>query len=410
MSLEANYQRGAQLFDMGRYKDAIPYFNNAIASNIDNYEAKFLLAQSYLQTDDLEKAESLTIELRGSVPNYSGVYYLLSQIYYTKENTNKALEYINEAITLDPHDENYFGYKAFILIYKKDFENALLMANEGLKLNAKSRNCLNARATALTKLNRKEEAKETIETLLNDDPENSFSHANVGWSHLEHNDLPKALLHFKEALKLDPNDNYARNGMLTAVKAKNRVYNLYLRYAFWISNKSEKNQWLYIIGIYLVYRVFVKVLTASGLSILAIPLIVAYLLLALGSWFMEPLSNMLLLFDNYGKYLLDKNSKLSGQILFALLVLALTTFLLSFLIENNYLILISIASLAAILPLSRSPLISKKNNQIMGYAYGALILLVAIIGSIIGYDYGTLLTIIAILFIAYTWLGNLLFS
>jgi tetratricopeptide (TPR) repeat protein len=410
MNFETNFERGLQLFEMGRFKDAIPYLNNALASDTDNFESKFLLAHAYLHIDDIKKAKRLSEELRGANPNYAGIYYLLSKINYLEDDISLALKNIDEAIGLDPYDEDFFGHKAFIFLYKKKFEDALFMADEGLKLNAKSRSCLNARASALTKLKRKEEAKETIENLLNDDPENAYSHANVGWSHLEHNDVKKALVHFKEALKLNPNDEYARNGMLTAVKAKNKVYNLYLRYSFWISNKSEKNQWLYLIGIYLAYRFGVKLLTASGLSILAIPLIILYLLFALGSWIMEPLSNMLLLFDDYGKYLLDEGSKLSGQLLLSLLLLALTCFTLTFFIDNPYLMLVSIAALAAILPLTRSPLVSTKKSQILGYAYGILILLIAIIGGIIGFDYSTLLIAIAILFIAYTWLGNLFFS
>lgn len=410
MGTDGNYERGFQLFEMGRYKDAISYFNASINADVNNFEAKFLLAQCFLQTDDVVKSKALAIELRSTEPNYSGIYFLLSQIFFGEKNIKLALENIDTAIGLDPYNENYYGHKAFILVHNKKFEDALHLANEGLKINAKSRSCLNVRATALTKLNRKKEAKATIETLLNDDPENAYSHANVGWSHLEHNDVPKALTHFKEALKLDPNDSFARDGMLTAVKAKNKIYNLYLRYAFWIGNKSEKNQWMYIIGIYIAYRLSVKLLTATGLSILAIPLIIVYLLVALGSWIMEPLSNMLLLFDKYGKYLLDNNSKLSGRIFFSLLVFALSTFLLNFLIGYEYLVLISISCIAAILPLSRSPLNSNKNSQIISYSYGSIIILVAVVGSIISYDYGTLLLIIAIMFVAYTWLGNLIFN
>ncbi|WP_299522027.1 tetratricopeptide repeat protein [Winogradskyella sp.] len=410
MGSEANFERGLQLFEMGRFKDAIPYLQNALAVDIDNFETKFLLAQSYLQTDKTEQAKTLTLELRSKAPNYSGIYYLLSKIYFLEENMSLALELIDEAISLDPYDEDYFGHKSYIRLHEKKYEEALLLAEEGLKLNAKSIICLNARATALTKLKRKEEARETIENLLNDDPENAYSHANIGWNHLEHNDTSKALTHFKEALKLDPNDDYARNGMITAVKSKNKIYNLYLRYAFWIGNQSQKNQWIFIIGIYLIYRFSLKILTFSGLSILAIPLIIAYLLFALGSWIMEPLSNMILLSDNYGKYLLDKNSRLSGQILFVLLLLSLLSFCINFIFESDYLILFSIASLAAILPLTRSPLSSNKNAQLLGYIYGIVILLIPIIGGIIDYEYGTLLVVIAIMFIAYTWLGNIFFN
>jgi len=406
--MSANFERGAQLFEMGRYKDAIPFLSQSLAENVDNINSKYLIAQCYFMTNDIERALKLALELRSANPGFDEIYFLLSQIYLHKENVKEALSNINTAIESNPQDENYFGQKAYIKLLEKKFEEALNVANEGLRINAKSDFCLNARATALTKLKRTEELEETIENLLQDNPEDSNSHANVGWSYLEKNDVPKALTHFKEALKLNPTSEYARDGMLTGVKAKNSIYNLYLRYAFWIGNKSEKNQWYFIIGIYLAYRFSVKILSASGLAILAIPLIILYLLFALGSWIMEPLSNMILNFDKYGKYLLDDNDKLSGQILFYLLISSLLLFVSYLAFKNNYYLLISISCLAGILPLTRFPLFIKPKVRNINLAYGIIILLIAIIGSFLNYPMETLAITIGFMFIAYTWLGNLI--
>lgn len=407
MSIEANFERGYQLFELGRYKDAIPYFKQSLSANVDNFEAKYFLAQCFYLTNDSDKAKTLALELRSIQPNFSHVYLLLSRIELSEDNLNEALSNIDMAISLNPYDEDQFGQKSYILLQKKKYYQALDMADEGLKINPKSEFCLNARATALTKLNRKEEVKETIDNLLNDNPDNAYSHANVGWSYLENNNAKKALEHFRESLKLYPNSELARSGMLAAIKSKNKVYNLYLQYSFWIGKKSEKNQWFFIIGLYLVYRFSIKILSATGLSIIAVPLLIIYLLFALGSWIMEPLSNMILLFDKFGKYLLDKDDRLSGQIFFGLLLSAILFFSLSFIINNDYFLLISITCLTAILPLSRSPLLISKNGKLFGYTYGILMLLVAIIGTAIGYGFGTLAITIAVMFIAYTWIGNL---
>ncbi len=410
MSIEGNFQRGCQLFELNRFNEAIPFFKNVLSTDIDNFEAKYLLAQSYLHIDEIDNSKELALELRGEAPNFSDVYYLLSQINFHKGQNKEALENIDTAMSLDPYDENYFGHKAYILLDNKEFEEGLKFADEGLKLNAKSRLCLNARATILTKLKRKEEAKETIDNLLNDDPENAFSHANVGWSKLENNNIGDAQNHFREALKLDPNSDYAREGMLTTIKAKNSIYRLYLRYAFWIGNKSDRNQWIYLIGIYLVYRFSVKILSYSGLTILSIPLIIAYLLFALGTWIMDPLSNMILLFDKNGKFLLNKNSKMSGQILFSLLSIALVSYVISFIVDADILLLISIGCLAAILPLTRSPLLINKPSKVFGYSYGILILLIALTGTAFGFSFGSVTLTLAIMFVAYTWLGSLIFN
>lgn len=403
-----NLQRGIQLFENGRYKASIPYFKTSLTKNINNYTAKFLLAQAYFQTDDDEKAYKISIELRNEYPNEPDIYFLLSQIYLNKENEQEALLLINKAITLDPFDENYFGQKAYILLKQKQFEEALLLANEGLKINAKSTFCLNARTTALTKLKRKDEAQQTINSLLFDNPDNANSHANVGWSYLERNDNATALIHFKEALMLDPNIDYARSGMLTALKAKNKLYNLYLSYSFWLSNKSKKNQWVFIIGLYLVFNIAIKILSATNLSIIVIPLLIAYLLFALGGWIMDPLSNMILLFDKYGKYLLNKNDTLSGQLFFALLLSTLLFFIIYLATETNLFILISFASLAAILPLTKGALHETKKKRNVNFIYGSVFFIIALVGTLIGYPYTPIALTIGLLFIGYTWLGNLL--
>jgi len=401
-----NLSRGLQLFELGRYKDAISYFKNAITENPNDFTAKYGLAQSYFQIDNVSKALEIVLELRHEAPNDPDIYFLLSQIYLHEDNIKEAESNIDQAIELNPYNSDFFGQKAYILLNEKQYKAALDFVNQGLEINPKNTFCLNIRATALTKLKRKVAAQSTIENLLQDNPENAYSHANVGWSHLERNDTKTALKHFKEALKLDPNSEFAKSGMLTAMKAKNKIYNLYLRYAFWMTNQSSRNQWIFIIGIYLAYRFGVTALSASGLSVLAIPLIILYLLFALGSWIMDPLSNMILMFDSFGKYLLDKKDKLSGQLMFGLLSSALILFSIYLITKADNFILISIASLAAILPLTRGALTHSKKSKYINFAYGVIIIVIAIIGPIIGYPFSSVLLGVIGLFIAYTWLGS----
>jgi len=401
-----NLERGIQLFEIGRYKEAIPYFKSAISEHIDDYTGKFLLANCFFQINDIDKAFNLTLELRRLEPDDSDIYFLLSQLYLHKGNDKEALLSIDKAIEINPYRENYFGQKSYVYLYQKKYNDALDFANEGLNINPKSTFCLNARATALTKLNRKDEVVDTISDLLNDNPENAYSHANAGWSYLENNDTKKALTHFKQALQLNPNLEYARSGMLTAVKAKNKIYNWYLRYAFWMSNKSQTNQWVFIIGIYLVYRFSVKMLSSTGMTYLAIPLIIAYLLFALGSWIMDPLSNMLLLFDKFGKYLLSKREKLTGQAMFSLLSASLLMFICSLIINAESFVLLSLTFLAAILPITRGFSSENQKPRLINIAYGSIMILIAVGGSIMGMPIETIGLVVGVMFIAYTWIGS----
>ncbi|MDN3665962.1 tetratricopeptide repeat protein [Algibacter miyuki] len=401
-----NLERGIQLFEIGRYKDAISYFQSALSENVNNTTAKYFLAQCLFQTGALDKALNLALDLRRDIPDAAHVYFLLSQLYLHQKKIKEAEENIDKSIALDPYQDTSFGQKAYIELSKKKFEDALKSANEGLRLNPKSNFCLNARTTALTKLNRKDEAKSSIEHLLEDDPEDAHSHANVGWSYLEHNNTKDALNHFKEALSLNPNLEYARSGMLTAIKSKNKVYNLYLRYSFWMNKQSGKNQWIFIIGIYIAYKLSVKLISASGYTFLLIPLIIIYLLFALGSWIMEPLSNMLLILDKYGKYLLDQKEKLSGQVFFALLIGALVMFLCNIATKNDYFTMLSLTCLAAILPLTRGVLANTKKSKIINLAYGGVMIFAAIGLTLFGGTIAQIGITVGVMFIAYTWLSN----
>ena len=252
-----NYLRGIQLFELNRYQDAIGYFKEALQEMPEDFDTIYYISYSYLQLDQIDKAEEIANSLLKIDADNENTYFLLAQISYYLKDLKKAMHHINKAISIYPYEADFFGQKSYIELYTKNYEASLKTANEGLSLDPNNKLCLNARVQALTKLNKKDEAFNSIENLLEKDPENVYSHANVGWSKLENGKTKEALTHFKEALSLDPNYEYAREGMSTALKANNFIYSVYLKYAFWIAKKSSKQQWIFFIGLYFTYKIIV---------------------------------------------------------------------------------------------------------------------------------------------------------
>ena len=401
-----NHQRGVQLFELGRFNEAITYLQQAITESVYNYGSKYYLALCFFNIEDFDKSATILDELLHETPNEGNLFFLKGQIASRKDKSAEALQFVNQSIELDPYEADYFGFKGALLMNNKKFEEALHFVNEGLKLNPKNTACLNLRARLLTKLNRKEEAEQTVENLLFDNAENDYAHANVGWVALENGDTQKALHHFKQALQLNPNMQYAREGMSTALKSKNFIYKWYLKYAFWMGNQSSKNQWIFIIGLFVAYRIGITLLRVSDLTFLVIPLVVLYLLFVLGGWIMESLSNTILLGDSYGKYLLEDNEKYSGYAFGGLAFAGIVSVTVYFILGNELFMLWGFSFFCALLPLPGSFLRTSKKARYIGLAYGIAMICVGLFGIFFTTDIMLLGAIVLGMMVIYTWLYN----
>lgn len=158
-----NHQRGVQLFELGRFQEAITYLTQAVSESVHNYASKYYLALCFFNIQDYDKSSKVLDELLHETPNEGNLFFLKAQIASRRENIYHALQLVNKSIELDPYQADYFGFKGALLMDKKKFEQALHFVNEGLQLDPKNTACLNIRVRLLTKLNRKEEANETVE-------------------------------------------------------------------------------------------------------------------------------------------------------------------------------------------------------------------------------------------------------
>ena len=107
----------------------------------------------------------------------------------------------------------------------------------------------NLRAMALVNLGRKREAAEAMRGTLAKDPQNAFSHANQGWTLLHQGDHAQGLEHFREALRIDPELDWAAAGTVEALKARHLLYRLMLRYFLWMSRLGGRARWGVILGV-----------------------------------------------------------------------------------------------------------------------------------------------------------------
>src|SRR5262249_17996730 len=178
----------------------------------------------------------------------------------------------------------------------------------GLALDPEHVGCTNLRAMALVKLGRNAEAGAALADTLANDPENAFSHANQGWALLHQGQPRQALEHFREALRLEPGLEFARAGILEAIKARNPVYGLMLRYFLWMGRLRRGAHWAVILGLYFVFNCVLGNMADANPAWRpwVMPLQVAYIAFVVLTWIAEPLFNLLLRLDRFGRHALTR--------------------------------------------------------------------------------------------------------
>jgi hypothetical protein len=151
---------------------------------------------------------------------------------------------------------------------------------------------------------------ESVDYALDRAPEDAFSHANQGWNYLHQNRPHQAQEHFREALRLEPNLDYAREGMLEALKARNPIYRVMLAYFLWLGRQSMRFQWVFIIGIFFGGRL-ARSLSQSqpGMNWLWWPLLGLFYAFVYLSWTAQPMFNLLLRFDRFGRHVLSDDQR-----------------------------------------------------------------------------------------------------
>ena len=63
-----------------------------------------------------------------------------------------------------------------------------------------------------------------------------------------HDAPPPADTRVREALRIAPENEYARHGLVEALKARHLVYRMMLAYFLWMARLSSKARWAVVIG------------------------------------------------------------------------------------------------------------------------------------------------------------------
>lgn len=305
--MSAFLERGRLLYQRDYFSEAADQFRQALAQEPNDAEAKSWLALALLGLKEYAEATRLAQEAIHAAPDEELTHYALASVLRERNHLQEALSAIREAVRLAPWDVSNCALEAQIHLDLRDWKACLASAERGLEIDPENIGCNNLRSIALTRLGRKEDASAAMESVLARNPDNAVSHATQGWNHLHGGKIEPALEHFREAMRLNPNDEWARSGIVEAMKARNPFYALMLKYFLWMGSLSGRAQGMIILGGYIGNRMLANFASANpSWAMWVLPIRIAYGVFVLSTWLASPLFNLLLRFDKFGRYALSR--------------------------------------------------------------------------------------------------------
>jgi tetratricopeptide (TPR) repeat protein len=249
--------RGSLLITLRRDQDAELELRQALALDPDAASAHGLLAvslanqtlqQGMTRAEQSRILEQALFEGKQAVhlgPDQPQGYYALAWVCLRCHDFAAALKNIDNALRLAPSYAYYYVMKARIYAHNKYWKDVLEIANKGLKVDPAYIELHNWKGVALYVLGRYIEASQVIEYSLSQNPETGMAHAIRGWLLLMHKKPGEALPAFREALRLEPDYEWAAIGYNRARVAYGRSFRPYSSAIFGLARlftgrKAEK--------------------------------------------------------------------------------------------------------------------------------------------------------------------------
>jgi tetratricopeptide (TPR) repeat protein len=322
--MSAFLDRAFLLYQQGRMELAERELRQALAENPQEPWAHALLALCLLRRDQKAAATQSAEQAVGLAPDVSFVHYVLATVLHDRNRLEEAERAALEAVRLDPDSADCYAALASVRLDRRQWAEGLDAAELGVRADAEHVGCTNLRAIALRKLGRRDQAAAAIGSALARDPDSAVSHANQGWALLESGDATRALEHFREALRIDPQLEWAQQGIIEALKARHWIYAVFLRYVLWMSRLTRRGQWGVMLAGYLGFRMLRGVAAASpALAPWILPVLVLYVLAVFFTWIADPLFNLLLRMDRFGRLALSREQVVSSNWVGACLLAAM---------------------------------------------------------------------------------------
>ena len=308
-------ERALALAEVGRVDGAEQVLRRLLAEAPDDPDLLAILA---LLLSDAGRYEEAVVAADGALagdPDSVMAFMARAHSLLGLERTDDALAAASEAVRLDPDDADTHQLVAVIYAAKADWPAARVNAERALAIEPESKVALGIRASALAFESGDSEWREAAGKTLAAAPHDAVAHTLTGVAHLYGGSERDAVDHFREALRIDPDDEAAQAGLAAAMKASHPLFRPMFRFFMWQERIGTGPMIaLWIVGGFVARGIWHGVGGVAGG--IAIGLWLGFIAL---TWLAVPIANLLLRLSSVGRAILPKEEKRSST-LFALLI------------------------------------------------------------------------------------------
>jgi tetratricopeptide (TPR) repeat protein len=217
-------ERARLLYLAGRVRAALSVLREGLQAAPNDAALRAFLAMCLKVLGRYAEAERELRQALADDPNYAYTHYVRAALLLARHRSEEAIVAARGAIGLDQSFVSSYEVLSLAQVQLGRWTEALETLQSALAVDPQRASVLVSLATILRKLNRATEAQTAVGSALAQAPEDAGAHAVRGWLLLDEARGAEALDAFREALRLDPYESEARQGLVAALKATNPLY------------------------------------------------------------------------------------------------------------------------------------------------------------------------------------------
>jgi len=344
--------RAEQLLQLGRTDEAIRSLKVHLGDHPDDAFAKYLLAYGLLLGNNAKEARIATEELIREDPDKPHLLRLLVEIDIAEDKYLEAEQKAKFLLDMNPNAVESFILLGRIKFLQRYYDTALSLIDRALALDASNTEGLNLRVRITESMGEHGKARESIDELLQLNPEDPTTLANLGLQLINDGKVQEALDIFAQALSIQPTNSLARYGMKEALKSKFIIYRLFYHYNQMMAKLDSRRAWMVIIGTYIAARIVGQIAknTSGIISTIMSVVVILVAVFFFMSWVINPLMNLYLSSNKYGRLLLDEDEKKMGRVTGVCLGIALLCLTLFWMLGSTSFLYTSFLFLSLMIP------------------------------------------------------------